>query len=75
MARARRRNKPEDVKQAGREAKLDRQIDRVVAKSPLPPFAKGGEQGAFATGGEDFEYTLSAQARALRGIERRIYGT
>ena len=56
MARARRKNKPEDVKQAGREAKLERAIERVLASCSA----------------EAFDYTLGAQARALRGIERRI---
>lgn len=65
MGRPRRKNKTEEQRQAGREAKLERAIERALVKSPLPPFTKGGVE---------LDYTLDAQARALRGIERRIYG-
>lgn len=57
MAKAR-RNKTEEQREAGRAAKLERLMVRVLASCSA----------------EDFVYTLGAQARALRGIERRIYG-
>lgn len=57
MAKAR-KNKTEEQREAGREAKLDRLMARI--SEDIAP--------------ADFEYTVSAQAKALRHIERRIYG-